>query len=61
MVIERDAGPQDEGRDEGVQEALGPLDEGSGGPTEGSDEPEPESKGGGEPARIHPIERRNPD
>jgi predicted Zn-dependent peptidase len=45
MVIERDAGPQDEGRDEGVQEALGPLDEGSGGPTEGGEDPEPEPAG----------------
>jgi zinc protease len=60
MVIERDAGPQDEGRDEGVQEALGPLDEGSGGPTEGSDEPDPKAKGGGEPARIYPFARRDP-
>jgi zinc protease len=41
LVIERDTGPQDEGRDEGVQEGLGPVDQGSGGPTEGSDEPEP--------------------
>ncbi|HEX3429157.1 MAG TPA: pitrilysin family protein [Candidatus Limnocylindrales bacterium] len=39
LVIEREAGPQDEGRDEGVQEALGPVDEGSGGPTEGGEEP----------------------
>jgi len=49
LVIERDTGPQDEGRDEGVQEALGPVDEGSGGPTEDSREPEP--AGSPEPAR----------
>jgi zinc protease len=41
VVIERDRGPQDEGRDEGVQEALGPVDEGSSGPTEGAEEPAP--------------------
>jgi hypothetical protein len=35
--IERDRGPRDEGRDEGVQEALGPVDEGSSGPTEGGE------------------------
>jgi predicted Zn-dependent peptidase len=43
--IERDTGPQDEGRDEGVQEALGPIDEGSTGPTEGAETPD----AGGEP------------
>jgi zinc protease len=53
MVIEREAGPQDEGRDEGVQEALGPLDKRSGGPTEGGDEPDPEPAGSAEPARAH--------
>jgi zinc protease len=53
MVIEREAGPQDEGRDEGVQEALGPLDKGSGGPTEGGDEPDPEPAGSAEPARVN--------
>jgi zinc protease len=46
LVIERDSAPQDEGRDEGVQEALGPVDEGSGGPTQGAEEPGP---GAGEP------------
>jgi zinc protease len=50
IVVERDTGPQDEGRDEGVQEALGPLDEESGGPTEDAGEPEP--TGSGEPARV---------
>jgi zinc protease len=38
--IERDTGPQDEGRDEGVQDALGPVDEGSTGPTEGAETPD---------------------
>jgi zinc protease len=37
IVIERDAGPQDEGRDAGVQDGLGPVDEGSSGPTEGAE------------------------
>ena len=60
MVIERDTGPQDEGRDEGVQEALGPLDEGSGGPTEGSDEPEAEPAGSGEPVQPYPLNRWDP-
>jgi hypothetical protein len=46
LVIERDSAPQEEGRDEGVQEALGPVDEGSGGPTQGAEEPGP---GAGEP------------
>ena len=41
MVVERDRGPQDEGRDEGVQEGLGPVDEGSTGPTEGAEAPDP--------------------
>jgi zinc protease len=50
LIIERDSGPQDEGRDEGVQEALGPLDEESGGPTEDAGEAEP--AGAGEPAHI---------
>jgi zinc protease len=40
IVVERDRGPQDEGRDEGVQEALGPIDEGSTGPTEGAEAPD---------------------
>jgi zinc protease len=41
IVIERDAGPRDEGRDEGVQE-IGAVDEGSSGPTEGGQEPPPD-------------------
>jgi zinc protease len=58
LLIERDTGPLDEGRDEGVQEALGPLDRDSGGPTEGSDEPEPEPERAGirEPARVEATE-----
>lgn len=38
IVVERETGPRDEGRDEGVQE-LGAVDEGSSGPTEGGEEP----------------------
>ncbi len=37
IVIERDPGPQTEGRDEGVQDGLGPVDKGSTGPTEGAE------------------------
>ncbi len=39
IVIERDRGLQDEGRDDGVQEGLGPVDEGTSGPTGGAEEP----------------------
>lgn len=51
IVIERDSGPQDEGRDAGVQDGLGPLDEGPGGPTEGADRPDDDGDGSpaGEP------------
>jgi hypothetical protein len=42
IVIDRDPGPRDEGRDDGVQEGLGPVDEGSSGPTEGGQEPPPD-------------------
>jgi zinc protease len=42
IVIERDPGPLDEGRDEGIQDDLGPVDEGSSGPTEGTGEPPPD-------------------
>jgi zinc protease len=42
IVIERDPGPRDEGRDEGMQDDLGPVDEGSSGPTEGTGEPPPD-------------------
>ena len=50
LVIERDRGPQDEGRDDGVQEGLGPVDEGSTGPTEGAEHPDEPVTGGEEPA-----------
>jgi len=40
LVIERDKEPQDKGRDEGVDDGLGPVDEGTSGPTEGGSEPE---------------------
>ncbi|HZC33228.1 MAG TPA: pitrilysin family protein [Candidatus Bathyarchaeia archaeon] len=58
LVIERDTGPQDDGRDDGVQEGLGPLDEGSGGPTEGPEEPEPTVVG--EPTAKPDKNRRDP-
>ena len=60
MVIERDTGPQDEGRDEGVQESLGPVDEPAGGPTEGSEEPEPAPAGSGDAARVDADSERDP-
>jgi zinc protease len=37
VVIERDRGPQDEGRATGVQDDLQPIDEGPSGPTEGAE------------------------
>ncbi len=40
IVVERDRGPQDEGRATGVQDDLGPVDDGPAGPTEGADDPE---------------------
>jgi zinc protease len=49
VVVERDRGPQDEGRDTEVQDPLQPLDEGPTGPTEGAEEPEPGVES--EPAR----------
>ncbi len=39
--IERDANPMDDGRATDVQADLQPIDAGPGGPTEGSDDPEP--------------------
>ena len=45
IVVEGDRGPKDEGRDEGVQEGLGPVDEGSSGPTEGGEDPDPTDAG----------------
>jgi predicted Zn-dependent peptidase len=45
IVVEGDRGPQDEGRDEGVQEGLGPVDRGSSGPTEGGEDPDPAEGG----------------
>lgn len=41
VVIERDRGALDEGRDSGVQDVLGPLDEGPSGPTDGAEDPDP--------------------
>jgi len=41
IVVEGERGPRDEGRDAGVQEGFGPVDEGSSGPTEGGEEPDP--------------------
>jgi len=45
IVVEGDRGPQDEGRDEGVQEGLGPVDQGPSGPTEGGEDPDPADSG----------------
>jgi zinc protease len=39
VTVERDDGPVDEGRDAGVAAALGPVDRGPEGPTEGAEEP----------------------
>ncbi|HEY3164883.1 MAG TPA: pitrilysin family protein [Candidatus Limnocylindrales bacterium] len=47
VVIERDAGPQDEGRASGVQGDLEAVDAGAAGPTEGGEEPDPDA---GDPA-----------
>ena len=41
VVIERDRGPQDEGRATEVQDPLQPLDEGPTGPTESAEAPDP--------------------
>jgi zinc protease len=38
VVVERDRGPRTEGRDTEVQDPIRPVDEGAGGPTEGTDE-----------------------
>ncbi len=47
VTIERDSGPQDEGRSTGIQDPLEPLDGGPTGPTEGAEDtdpaPDPES------------------
>lgn len=53
VTIERETGVQDEGRDEGVQEALGPVDEGPGGPTEGGEDP-PAPAAGDRPDAAEP-------
>jgi hypothetical protein len=39
VTIERDDGPVVEGRETGVAAALGPVDSGPAGPTEGAEEP----------------------
>jgi zinc protease len=41
VTVERDRGPQDEGRATGVQDDLTALDEGPSGPTEGAEDPDP--------------------
>jgi predicted Zn-dependent peptidase len=45
ILVEGDRGPNDEGRDEGVQEGLGPVDEGTSGPTERGEDPDPTDAG----------------
>jgi zinc protease len=49
VVVERDSGPQDEGRASEVQDDLAPLDEGPAGPTEGGEDPTIDT-GAAEPA-----------
>jgi zinc protease len=39
VTVERDEGPVEEGREAGVAAALGPVDSGPAGPTEGAEEP----------------------
>jgi zinc protease len=43
VVIERDRGPQDQGREDEADEAPHPVDDGTAGPTEGGDPPAPEA------------------
>jgi zinc protease len=45
IVVERDHGPQDEGRATGVQDDLRAVDEGPSGPTEGGEEPDDPAEG----------------
>jgi len=49
VIIERDRGPQDKGRAEGVEEDLRPVDEGPTGPTGPADEPPGENDEPAEP------------
>ena len=49
VVVERDRGPQDKGREADPVEDLHPVDEGATGPTEGVDEPTPTE---GEPEAV---------
>ena len=49
VVVERDSGPQDEGRASGVQDVLAPLDEGPSGPTEGGEQTDPGVDASAEP------------
>jgi hypothetical protein len=51
VTVERDAGPVEEGRDPGVAAAIGPVDAGPQGPTEGAEEPTAE--GSGDPVEPH--------
>ncbi len=46
IVIERETGPHDDGRDPGPRAELEPLDEGSVGPTEGAEQPLPTGDAG---------------
>jgi hypothetical protein len=54
VVIERDQGPQDEGRATGVQDDLQPVDEGPSGPTEGAEAGGAATAEAGEPAIDDP-------
>jgi zinc protease len=51
VTVERDTGPVEEGRDPGAAAAIGPVDAGPQGPTEGAEEPT--SDGSGDPVEPH--------
>jgi hypothetical protein len=42
VTVERETGPIEEGRDAGAAAAIGPIDAGPEGPTEGAEDPVPE-------------------
>jgi hypothetical protein len=57
--VERDTGPIEEGRDAGAAAAIGPVDAGPQGPTEGAEEPTPE--GAGDPVEPHTSSEEDDD
>jgi zinc protease len=46
VSVERDSGPNEDGRDAGAAAAVGPVDAGPEGPTEGAEDPTPEGSEG---------------